>query len=66
MMIMAIKENKYITTSEFSEKFNKSTITIQRHINQLTKSGKLERVGSRKSGYYISLNNQINQIKMKS
>ena len=47
-----IKENKYITILELSKLTDKSTLTVQRHLNCLTEKGIIRRVGSRKTGYW--------------
>jgi len=51
-IVEAIKENKYVTIPELSNITGKSVATIHRHLNALSKSGKIERVGSRKTGYW--------------
>lgn len=51
-LINHIKENKYITILELSKLTDKSTPTVQRHLNCLTEKGIIRRVGSRKAGYW--------------
>jgi len=51
-ILKAIKENKYITIPELAVITGKSTATIYRHLEDLSKSGKVKRVGSRKTGYW--------------
>jgi len=51
-IVEAIKENKYITIPELAEITGKSTATIYRHLENLSKEGKVKRVGSRKTGYW--------------
>ena len=53
----AVKDNKYITIPELSKLIGKSEATIHRHLDALSKSGKIRRVGSRKSGYWDLLEN---------
>ncbi len=45
-------ENKYITTKEMASLTKKSTATVPRRLKALSKSGVIERVGSRKTGYW--------------
>ena len=51
-IIEAVKDNKYITIPEFSLLTGKSEVTIHRHLDALSKSGMIRRVGSRKTGYW--------------
>jgi len=51
-IINIIIENKYVTISEMAEITKKSVATIYRHLNEMMKSDKLRRVGSRKTGYW--------------
>ena len=51
-IIKLIKEDKYITTEELSLKTGKSIPTIARHLKQLSSNNIIERIGSRKTGYY--------------
>jgi len=51
-IVEAIKENKYITIPELAKITGKSTATIYRHLEELSKFGKVKRVGSRKTGYW--------------
>lgn len=55
-ILKLIASNKYITTSEVSLSTNKSIATIQRHFESLMKKGFIQRIGSRKSGYWEILN----------
>ena len=52
MILSLILENAYITINELAEKIGKSNPTIHRHMNKLVSERKIERVGSRKSGYW--------------
>lgn len=47
-----IRKNKFITITEMTEKTGKSEPTIYRHITSLISKGLLQRVGSRKAGYW--------------
>ncbi|MFK3576680.1 putative DNA binding domain-containing protein [Bifidobacterium thermacidophilum] len=47
-----ISKDQYITTTELAKTLGVSRPTIARHIKSLTEHGVLERVGSRKSGYW--------------
>lgn len=47
-----IKQDKQITANEISERLNVSLSTVRRRIKELRKSGKLERMGSDKTGYW--------------
>ncbi len=51
-IIEAVKDNKFITIPELSLLSGKSEATIHRHLDALSKSGKIRRVGSRKTGYW--------------
>ncbi len=51
-IIELIQMNAYITIPEMVEEIGKSSSTIHRHIDSLVAEGKLERVGSRKNGYW--------------
>jgi len=55
-IVDAIKDNKYVTISELSSMTDKSEATIYRHLDALSKSGKVKRVGSRKAGYWRLIN----------
>ena len=52
-ILKQIREDKYITVQELSERIGKSTATISRYIRNLTDSGKLKRIGARKNGYWF-------------
>ncbi len=47
-----INDNQYITIPELANKINKSEPTIYRHLDNLVKENVIERIGSRKSGYW--------------
>jgi len=47
-----IKDNKYLTIFELAKLTGKSEATIHRHLNTLMENGVIERVGSRKTGYW--------------
>lgn len=47
--------NKYINVSEIAKILDKSEITIYRYLQEMVKNGELERVGSRKTGYWSVL-----------
>lgn len=51
-IIKLISENNNITIPELSERISKSEPTIYRHIEKLVSLEKLERIGSRKNGYW--------------
>lgn len=51
-ILSLIKKNKYITIPELAEKCGKSEPTIHRHLDYLVKIKKIERIGSRKTGYW--------------
>ncbi len=51
-IIKALKKNAYSTIAEIAEIIGKSTPTVHRHIDKLVSMGIIERVGSRKSGYW--------------
>ncbi len=51
-IIEILKENEYMTIPELAEKVQKSVITVHRHLNSLSDRGIIERIGSRKSGYW--------------
>ncbi len=56
-IIKCIENNKFITINELKEILNKSTPTIQRHLSFLIKINKIERIGSRKKGYWKIIDN---------
>ncbi len=51
-LVNSLKDNPYVTTSQLTEMFKKSSATIQRHLESLTEEGYIIRIGSRKSGYW--------------
>lgn len=51
-ILKVIKGNKYITIPELSNILHKSEPTIHRHLDKLVERGMVERVGSRKTGYW--------------
>lgn len=52
MIVSIVAENSYATIPEIAQTIGKSTPTVQRHLESLTAAGIIERVGSRKSGYW--------------
>ena len=59
-LLSLLIENKYNTTFDLSTKLNVSLPTITRHLNNLTKSGKIRRIGSRKTGFWQVINSDQN------
>lgn len=59
-LLSSLIENKYNTTFDLSTKLNVSLPTITRHLNNLTKSGKIRRIGSRKTGFWQVINSDQN------
>ena len=53
LILDSIKDNPRITTQGLSEKLSKSTATVYRHLDEMLKSGKTERFGARRNGYWI-------------
>lgn len=51
-IIKLIKKNAYYTIAEIADEIGKSTPTVHRHIDKLSNLGYIERIGSRKSGYW--------------
>ena len=51
-IIRKIKNNKYITIPELALELNKSEPTIHRHLDKMMKNKIIERIGSRKTGYW--------------
>ncbi|MBU3714156.1 MAG: HTH domain-containing protein [Ferruginibacter sp.] len=47
-----IKQNNKITAKEISERLNVSLSTVRRNIKELRDNGKIERIGSDKTGYW--------------
>ncbi len=56
MILKLLAKNPYTTIPKLAESIGKSTPTIKRHIDILVSEGELERVGSRKSGYWQVIN----------
>ena len=51
-IIQLIRDNAYITVPEIAEQVGKAQATVYRHIMTLTDAKMLERIGSRKKGYW--------------
>ena len=51
-ILTLIKENKYITTTEISNKLNKELSTIKKSIKVLKDAGILARIGTNRSGHW--------------
>jgi len=51
-LVNELRDNPYIKIPELAEKLNKSEPTVHRHLDALAKAGIVERIGSRKSGYW--------------
>lgn len=51
-ILALIAKNAYITVAEIAASIEKSTATVQRHIAKLVTMGIIERIGSRKNGYW--------------
>jgi len=51
-IIEAVRDNKFITIPQLSKLAGKSEATIHRHLDALTKAGKIRRIGARKTGYW--------------
>ena len=51
-ILALITKNAYITVAEIAASIEKSTATVHRHIAKLINMGIIERIGSRKSGYW--------------
>lgn len=49
-ILLIISEDSSITIPKIAERVQKSEATVYRHIEKLISDGKIERVGSRKSG----------------
>ena len=47
-----IKQDKNITANEISERLEISLSTVRRKIKELRNNGKIERIGSDKTGYW--------------
>lgn len=52
-VISLIKQDKHITATAISHQLNVSLSTVRRRLRQLTEMGKIGRVGSDKTGYWI-------------
>lgn len=52
-----IKQNNHITANELSERLKISVSTVKRKIKELKTIGKIERIGSDKSGHWMVLDN---------
>ena len=51
-IIKMLKDNAYMTIPELANKLQKSEATIHRHLNALSDMGIIERIGSRKTGFW--------------
>ena len=51
-IVSIVKENKHITLKEMSEALQTSYPTIYRHMSGLMEKNIIQRVGSRKNGYW--------------
>ena len=51
-ILNCIIKNNYITTEEMSDILDRGLRTIKRYTTQLQEKGFIERVGSRKTGYW--------------
>ena len=51
-LIKMLKENAYMTIPQLARRVQKSEITVQRHMDFLSDMGIIERMGSRKAGYW--------------
>ncbi|PID29354.1 MAG: AAA family ATPase, partial [Candidatus Cloacimonadota bacterium] len=62
--IEIFRENPHISMKEIAGRLNVSIKTVKRDIEQLKKSGRLARIGGRKTGYWkiydISVKNKVN------
>jgi predicted HTH transcriptional regulator len=47
-----MKQDKHVTAKEMSERLGISLSTVRRKIKELRDTGKIERIGSDKSGYW--------------
>lgn len=50
-----IKQDKNITAKEISERLKMSLSTVRRKIKELRNDGKIERIGSDKTGYWRTI-----------
>lgn len=51
-ILKMLEENAYMTIPDLSEKVQKSEATVHRHLNALVDKRIIERIGSRKTGYW--------------
>ena len=51
-IIKLLTDNAYLTIPELSMRVSKSEATVYRHINNMISNNRLERIGSRKNGYW--------------
>ncbi len=51
-IVRMLRENPHMTIPLLAEKVQKSAITVHRHLDSLSDTGDIERVGSRKAGYW--------------
>ena len=51
-IIKLLSDNAYMTIPEIAKAVSKSEPTVHRHLNSLTSQNKIQRIGSRKSGYW--------------
>ncbi len=54
-ILSEVRKNKFITISELSMTIGKSEPTIYRHVETLVAKGLLKRIGSRKAGYWETI-----------
>lgn len=52
ILIKQLKRNKYFTIPQLADVTGKSNATIHRYLSRMMDSGILERIGSRKTGYW--------------
>jgi ATP-dependent DNA helicase RecG len=52
MILQIISDDSSITIPKIAERVKKSAITVHRHIDKLVSEGIIERIGSRKSGFW--------------
>lgn len=55
-VFLLIKQNNQITATQIGERLKISLSTVKRKIKELKHSGKIERIGSDKSGHWKILN----------
>ncbi len=53
-----IKQNNQITATQIGERLKISLSTVKRKIKELKHSGKIERIGSDKSGHWKIMNDE--------